>query len=265
MHRTLCTVGVLLVFSAGTLAVAANQATPSPNAPHHAHLRGAGRRHGNDPCASLPSRWQRAQCFDFHHSAPGDEYFGRMKISYLGIDNTAHDVAIEAGAYTTDPRLIARMAFADEALRQWEHRYPGDPQLARSYFLMAEALRKIYTIDAQQLAWQYMQHVIHTYPSTYFAKVLQADVARGFTEHWFAVAQACPPPLPAIDPRHPRALPTPTETPEAMATDTPTPTPPGEPNVDVITPSCVQPAPPSDDETAPPYDEGTPPPTAEPT
>jgi hypothetical protein len=207
------------------------------------------------------------QCESYHRSAPGDEYFGRMKISYLGIDNTAHDVAIEAGAYTTDPRLISKIEFADDALRAWEHRYPGDPQLARSYFLMVQALRKIYTPDAQQRAWAYMQHIIRVYPASYFAKVLRGEVARGFTEHWFALPEICPTPEP-IEPRH-REPATPTPEPTPIASPTPTPAP-GEPKVEIITPPCVEaPSPtPIPEETAPaelPTPEMVPSPEATPT
>lgn len=166
-----------------------------------------------------------------------------MKISYLGINNTARDVAIQAGAYTTDPRLISKVAFADEALRAWEHKYPGDPQLARSFFLMAIVLRKIYTQDAQQRAWAYMQHIIHVYPGSYFAKVMRADIARGFTEHWFALPEFCPTPLPAAEPRR-RATPEPSAEPTPIPTPSPTP-PPGAPKTQILIPACVQPATPT--------------------
>jgi hypothetical protein len=194
-----------------------------------------------DPCLSKPSRWQREQCEGFTQSAPGDEYFGPLKISYLGIDNTVHDVAIEAGGYTIDPGLIARVHFADLALRDWARQYPGDPQLPRSYFLMVEVLRKIYTQPAQQEAFAYMQHVVRAYPHSYFAKILRADLARGFTEHWFALPQICPTAPPSLQGRVP-SVPTPIATPAA----TPSPTPaPGQPAIDVITPPCVEPPSPS--------------------
>ncbi|MGA8533924.1 MAG: hypothetical protein WB615_07430, partial [Candidatus Tumulicola sp.] len=41
-----------------------------------------------DPCGATKSKWAHLQCQEYNASAPGDEYFGRMKISYLGIDNT---------------------------------------------------------------------------------------------------------------------------------------------------------------------------------
>lgn len=257
MHRTLSAAGIVLVLFAGTVAAAANQS--------HTHQAPV-RTNPNDPCATMPSRWQRAQCYDFHRSAPGDEYFGRMKMSYLGIDNTAHDVAIEAGAYTTDPRLIAKIAFADEALHQWESRYPGDPQLARSYFLMIEVLRKIYTLDAQQRAWSYMQHVIHVYPTSYFAKVLRTDIALGFTEHWFATPEICPTPLPTRPPdwRGRWTPPTPEPTPIPTPTEEPTPIPPGMPKVVILTPPCVPPETPQPEMTEAPLPEESPIPESSP-
>ena len=57
-----------------------------------------------DVCGATKSKWAHLQCEEYNDSAPGDEYFGRMKISYLGIDNTYKDGAISAGAYTTDPQ-----------------------------------------------------------------------------------------------------------------------------------------------------------------
>jgi hypothetical protein len=227
----------LIAFALVLVPFAANLGAAAPA--HRPNTSRGGKRQA-DACVSKPSKWQREQCEFYTHSAPGDEYFGPLKISYLGIDNTAHDVAIEAGAYTIDPRLIARVHFADLALRDWERKYPGDPQLARSYFLMAEVLRKIYTQPAQREAFSYMQHVVYSFPGTYFAKVLRADLARGFTEHWFALPEICPTPFPVN--QRGREEPTPIATPAA----TPSPRPaPGQPTIDVITPPCVQPATPS--------------------
>lgn len=182
-----------------------------------------------DPCASSKSKWAHAQCEAFTHSAPGDEYFGRMKMSYLGIDNTFKDGTISAGTYTTDSRLINKLVLADDALARWAAKYPGDPQLARSYYLGVIVFRKVYTQQGQDLAWRYMQLLLHKYPNTYFGKQIAAALAKdGFTEHWFAAAQACPATVA-------KATPTPTPTPS------PTPAP-NKPNVEVLDPPCVQPS-----------------------
>jgi hypothetical protein len=71
------------------------------------------------------------------------------------------------------------------------------------------------------------------FPSTYFGKLEKADLARGFTEHYFGTPEFCPTPLPSgVTP------------PPTMPQEQETPTPaPGQPKIDVITPPCVQPSP----------------------
>lgn len=181
-----------------------------------------------DPCETTKSKWAHIQCQQFNSSAPGDEYFGRMKISYLGIDNTFKDATISAGAYTTDPNVISKIVFADEALQRWAAKYPGDPQLARAYFLGIQVFRKVYTADGQKTAWNYMQILVHKYPSSYFGKTMKASLAKGFTEHVVADALPCPTPLPkGVMPER---------TPGATATPSPAP---GQPALEIITPPCV--------------------------
>jgi hypothetical protein len=60
---------------------------------------------------------------------------------------------------------------------------------------------------------------------------MKASLAKnGFTEHWFALPQICPTPLPkGVMPEN-----------TPSATETPSPAP-GQPAVDVIVPPCVQP------------------------
>jgi hypothetical protein len=203
--------------SASTTPKASASSTPSKDA---------------DPCGSTKSKWQHLQCQEFNSSAPGDEYFGRMKISYLGIDNTFRDGAISAGAYTTDSRIITKLQFADEALSKWAAKYPGDPQLARAYFLGMLVFRKVYTQTAQQTAWRYVQVLAKTYPSTYFGKTSKTAMTTGFVEHWFSLPQLCPTPLPKGV--MPEATPN--------ATESPSPAP-GQPVIDIITPPCVKPSP----------------------
>jgi hypothetical protein len=222
----LAPLAVLAFASAGVLpgAVPASAAAPAAS-PSPASKK-------KDPCLAAKSKWAHTQCEEYNNSAPGDEYFGRMKISYLGINNTFKDGSISAGAYTTDQRVINKLAFADEALRTWAARYPGDPQLARSYFLGFQVFRKVYTQSGQQTAWNYSQILVHKFPTTFFGKTMKASLARGFTEHWFALPRICPTPLPkGVMPEN---------TPSATATPSPAP---GQPSIDVITPPCVQPSP----------------------
>ncbi|HEY6327199.1 MAG TPA: hypothetical protein VIW73_11875 [Candidatus Cybelea sp.] len=201
---------------------AASKATPAP-------ANGT-----KDACGATKSKWAHLQCEDFNSSAPGDEYFGRMKMSYLGIDNTYKDGSISAGAYTTDPRIISKLDFATEALQRWAAKYPNDPQLPRSYFLGIQVMRKVYTQTEQNTAWEFMQILVTRYGNSYFGKTMKASLKGGFTEHWFALAQICPTPLPlGVG-----------VMPEVTPNVTPLPSPaPGRPAVVLITPPCVQPSP----------------------
>ena len=212
------------IMGIGVSPVGAGAATPTTSATPTPNPK-------KDPCGATKSKWEHHQCEQYNSSAPGDEYFGRMKMSYLGIDNTFKDGVISAGAYTTDERLIAKLKFADEALRRWEQKYPNDPQLARSYFFGEAVWRKVYTPDGQHLAWDYIQTLTHKFGDTYFGKAMKASLAKsGFTEHWFALPQMCPTPLPkGVQPE---------TTPNATATPSPKT---GQPNVEIITPPCIKP------------------------
>lgn len=185
----------------------------------------------SDPCGDAKSKWAHMKCEQFNSSAPGDEYFGRMKLSYLGIDNTYKDGSISAGDYTTDPHLIAKLDFATEALRRWAAKYPNDPQLARSYFLAVLVLRKVYTQPEQQTSWEFTQLLASKYGNTYFGKSAKQSMAQGYAEHWFAVAEICPTPLPRGIKLQP--------TPDPTASPTPAP---GKPYVALVVPPCVPPS-----------------------
>lgn len=234
VNRTLPTLLLSLAIAAASLSfiapigsLAATAATPKPSPSKSPNPKAK-----KDACTAEKSKYAHAECESYHASAPGDEYFGRMKISYLGIDNTYKDGVISAGDYTTDPKLISKLDFATEALKKWAAKYPNDPQLARSYFLGVQVLRKVYTEDEQHTTWEFIQILVHKYPHTYFGKAETAAIAHGYTEHWFAGdAPDCPKYATA-------ATPTPVASP-------------GLPAVQVLTPPCVQPSPGAEESAAP--------------
>ena len=69
--------------------------------------------------------------------APLDEYFGKQKMSPLGIENTIHDTSLRV---RYDPAHAARyyqgLESAEDALHDWARKYPKDPWLAgRAYYM----------------------------------------------------------------------------------------------------------------------------------
>jgi hypothetical protein len=214
------------------------------------------------------SKWQQHIQAEMHDSAPGDEYFGRLKMSFLGINNTFRDDAIRAGAYTTDQRIISHVSFADEALNAWARKYPHDPQLARSYFLAFEMYRKVWVQAYQQKAWNYAHVVIEKWPGSYFGKLLKKDLSIGYTEHYFATPVECAalvtPPVASPSPGastsplpSPSPIPTPTTAPSARPSN--------GPSVDVLPVPCLTPSPsPAPLPTGSPLPAGTPLPVGSP-
>ncbi|MEO6912816.1 MAG: hypothetical protein ABI182_02190 [Candidatus Baltobacteraceae bacterium] len=195
------------------------------------------------------SKYQREHDAILKASAPGDEYFGRLKLSYIGINNTLHDEAIQAGPYTLDSGIISKVQFAEDAMLDWQHKYPHDPQLARTFFLMATMERKIYTAEAQDKSSKYFHELVSQFPSTYFGKIAKKDLQIGFTEHVFALPVPCPAtPEPLPSGVNPTAMPTASATPTTIPTAEPTPSPtpnPSAPKRDIISVPCFTPAPPT--------------------
>ena len=234
------------------------------------------------PSASVPprspaplSKYQRAKQEQYRESAPADQYFGKMKLSFLGINNTFRDAAISAGDHTVDPAIVNKVEFADDALRDWSSHFPRDPQLARTYFLAIGIHKKIWLKPNQERAWLYMSRITTQFATTYFGKLVKKDIAIGFTEHYYSEALPCPTPTPtptpaptptltpipnatasaaarARPPARSRATPTPTPSPTLTPTPEPTPTPSPVPTpvptpqvlgkglkVQIETPGCV--------------------------
>jgi hypothetical protein len=182
--------------------------------------------------APTPSKWQLHEQELFRNSAPADEYFGRLKISYLGMNNTFRDSAISAGDHTTDAGIAGKVALAEDALEDWARKYPRDPQLARTYFLALQIERKLWLKPDQDRAWVVLNRLGHDFPATYFGKLARRALAIGFTEHYYALPVACATPSPtpspspsASDQETAAALASPLPSPAPTIAPTATPTP----------------------------------------
>jgi hypothetical protein len=215
---------------------------------------GAGIVAGTPPATPMPapspaakpspplSQWQRRQRETYQNSAPADEYFGKLKLSFLGINNTFRDAAISSGEHTIDPQLVAKVGFADDALSDWASHFPRDPQLARTYYLAIESEQRIWLKPNQERAYLYMNRIVTQFGNSYFGKIVAKNLAIGFTEHYYAAAVACPTPVPSptptvepslaptasptAQPRHrTRAAPTPSPAPTVAVTPSPEPSP----------------------------------------
>ena len=64
--------------------------------------------------------------------APADSYFGRLKMSILGIQNVIKDMRlrIEADPSKT-PTIFGALATVEDAMHEWESQYPHDVWIAK--------------------------------------------------------------------------------------------------------------------------------------
>lgn len=156
--------------------------------------------------AAALSKAQQQKLAELKASAPADEYFGKMKLSFLGINNTFRDQAIRAGDHTTNPSVTGPLGWAEDALRAWQKKYSKDPQLARSYYLAFLADRKIWLADFQQRATTYLVALRQKFPTTFFGKQAKADLQKGMTMNFYAPAMPCDTSAPVLN--TPAPLPT---------------------------------------------------------
>ena len=64
--------------------------------------------------------------------APADQYFGRMKMSVLGIRNELDGLERRAiGGDRNVPAMAGKLALVDDAMNDWRAHYPRDTWLPR--------------------------------------------------------------------------------------------------------------------------------------
>ena len=89
--------------------------------------------------------------------APADEYFGKLKMSILGIRNTIKDQGLKVD-FEPDkaPSTFNAIALTEDAIRDWQHKYPCDSWLPGTVYALEHFWTKIHTEDG-------VKHVHATY------------------------------------------------------------------------------------------------------
>jgi hypothetical protein len=109
--------------------------------------------------------------------APADEYFGRLKMSILGIRNELRDLD-QRLTYSPDagPAALGTALFVENAIRDWEAKYPADPWLARSVYQLTHVYARIHTPDGHAKAVSALHWLVSRYHSSPFCNVAQTEV-----------------------------------------------------------------------------------------
>ncbi len=110
--------------------------------------------------------------------APADEYFGRLKMSILGIRNTIKDMSAKCDA---DPAhaagVIGGVALTEDAMHDWEKKYPQDTWIPPAIMSLERLYAKVDTDDARAHAKLTMVWLVHDYPKSAPAKIGQKELS----------------------------------------------------------------------------------------
>jgi hypothetical protein len=145
---------VSLVAAATTAAMpatpAAMPATPAPKTAPHASPKTATKTVARAPKCKV---------------APADEYFGKLKLSILGIRNTIKDQGLKVDV---DPNNASAtfnaIALTEDAIHDWEHKYPCDSWIPGSIFALEHYYTKIHTADGVRHVHAAFAWLRHDYP-----------------------------------------------------------------------------------------------------
>jgi hypothetical protein len=108
--------------------------------------------------------------------APVDEYFGRMKLSPLGINNTIHDTSMHirydqanAGRYYT------ALEWAEDALHDWARKYPQDTWLPGRAYFMSHVFWQMHTAEADAAANRCRALLFAQFPASHWAALAKHE------------------------------------------------------------------------------------------
>jgi hypothetical protein len=104
--------------------------------------------------------------------APADRYFGRMKMSILGIRNSLKDLRAIADLHPEDAsHVFGKAVFVEDALRDWQHQFPRDPWIPKFSYALAQLYGKLRIDNARVHRNQMLHWLAATYPHSEFARL----------------------------------------------------------------------------------------------
>jgi hypothetical protein len=111
--------------------------------------------------------------------APADEYFGRLKMSILGIQNQLRDLALRLKYSPAQGEAILGSAvWVEDAMHDWEHKYPADPWLPKSVFNLAALYANVHSAHGDTKTTRCLHWLLTRYPHTHYARLARVQFKR---------------------------------------------------------------------------------------
>lgn len=112
--------------------------------------------------------------------APADEYFGRLKMSVLGIRNKVKDLGLDADLHPERAHAVLGTALqVEDALRDWAHKYPADSWLPRYAYALETLYERISGDDAHGRAIRQLKYIVVFFPKSAYARIGRAKLDVG--------------------------------------------------------------------------------------
>jgi hypothetical protein len=108
--------------------------------------------------------------------APADEYFGKLKMSILGIRNTIKDQGLKVDVDPTKaPSTANAIALTEDAIHDWQHKYPCDSWLPGTLLGLERFYLKIHTGDGVKHVHATFAWLRHDYPRSNVVQVARRE------------------------------------------------------------------------------------------
>ncbi len=135
--------------------------------------------------------------------APADEYFGKLKMSILGIRNVIKDQGLKIDVYPEKAdSTLNSIALAEDAVHDWQHKYPCDSWLPGTIYAIEHFYGKIHTSAGVKHVHAAFAWLRHDYPKSRLVVVaLKEDGAAALPSPGPPVAtDGSPSPVPSGSP-----------------------------------------------------------------
>jgi len=154
----------------------------------------------HDPKPATTVRLVSKSKVDITQLAPADEYFGPLKLSELGINNTIRDLGRRYDVnHDSFEQTLTSAELAERSIREWEHKYPHDTQLPRSIYFLQRLYTKVLYQPSRDRAHATALWLFNDFKSSPQAKQLKKTLA---AEHLAPLPVPTPRPTeqPALQP-----------------------------------------------------------------
>jgi hypothetical protein len=165
-----------------SLAAAATTAAVPATAPPHATAAHAAAAPAAAPKTPANGPKKVAKAPPKCKVAPADEYFGKLKMSILGIRNTIKDQGLKVDVDPEKaPTTLNSIALTEDAIRDWQHKYPCDSWLPGTLYALEHFYLKIHTDDGVKHVHATFAWLRHDYPRSKLVQVARREDGQAST------------------------------------------------------------------------------------